>query len=99
VKATEDILRILEGGDVGGRSLTSRLRQELGAVAELLQRDADLMETRRHVDRACGLDGRSDADSATTDARLQCPHPRLPRAVRAASLVVPFQIVGGSLEA
>src|SRR6202035_3057598 len=102
VKATENVLRILEGHDVGGRSLTSRLRQELRPVAELLQGDADVMETLGDIHGARRLNGASDAGRAATYPRLQHPHPRPLQPMRAAGvdiLVVSFQMLGGSLEA
>jgi hypothetical protein len=78
VNATEEILGALESDQVGAFSALARLQRKLHRIAELLQRDSDIVQTHGIIERPSGIDSVSKRGSAAGSPRVNGPQPRLP---------------------
>ena len=77
VNATEEILGVLEGHQVGALSPLARLHRELHRIAELLQRDTNIVQTHRIIESPSGIDGVSKGGCPAGGARVNGPQPPL----------------------
>ncbi len=77
MNATEEILGVLESGEVGALSQLARLQRKLHRIAELLQRDTDIVQTHWIIERPSGIDSVSKRGCPPGGPRVNGPQPPL----------------------
>jgi hypothetical protein len=79
VQAPKQVLRCFQRGDDSAHGLTSALAHQFDRVAQLLERDADVMKRPGRVQRTRILDRRLEERGAVSQPGFQGPHPALAR--------------------
>jgi hypothetical protein len=87
VKATQDLLCVRQVSNRPSHASGIRLDGNFKRVAELLDRDADHMKGLRGVQRAGGLDRRSELQRATNLSRFEYPFNRVRSALAVGAIL------------